>query len=220
MQKAPIYIIESHSRQVLADTFMRFQEYYESPKFKGRVFSIDEFVQWYAGIYGSFTYAKDWYGFNIPSKVLDPFRKGDFNPLTPNEQKILEISKSEEKDFYIIGVTPSAEYFAETVRHEFVHGAFFSDQKYRNTVINCLKQSKIFNIEKGLSKMGYDKDVFADEANAYLLVEPETITEYATKRDTEKLRARLSKIFKNHFGFSVLDAGVASLMNRAEHILI
>lgn len=220
MQKAPIYIIESRSRQVLADSFLRFQEYYESPQFKGRVFSIDEFIHWYAGIHGSFTYAKDWYGFNIPSKVLEPFRSGEFNPLTANERKILEICKKEEGNFYIIGVTPNAEYFAETVRHEFVHGAFYCNSKYREAVVKLLKESKIFNIEKGLSKMEYHKDVFADEANAYVLVEPETLSQFATKSDTQKLREKLNKLFIKHFGFSVLDSAPGSLMNRTEHVRI
>jgi len=221
MQKAPIYIIESRSRQVLAETFMRFQEYYESPEFKGKVFSIDEFVAWYAGLNGgSFTYSQDWYGFNIPSKVLEPFRKGEFNPLTKNEQKLLNICKNDTKNFYIIGVTPSAEYFIDTVKHEFVHGAFHCNANYRNSVVKCLKESKIFNIEKGLSKMGYHKDVHADEANAYVLIEPETISEFATKRDTERLRVRLNKIFTQHFGFSVLEAGPESLMKRTEHVVL
>ena len=205
---------------MLAGTFMRFQEYYESPEFKGRVFSIEEFVQWYAGIHGSFSYSQDWYGFNIPSKALEPFQKGEFNPLTKNEQKLLNICKNEEGNFYVIGVTPNAEYFIETVKHEFVHGAFYCNQKYQNDVVKCLRDSKIFNIEKGLSKMGYHQDVFADEANAYILVEPETIVEFATKRDTEKLRIKLNKIFINHFGFSVLEQDASSLMQRTEHVLL
>lgn len=218
-KKPPIYIIESRSRQVLAEAFMRFQEYYESPEFKGRVFSIDEFIKWYTGIHGSFTYSRDWYGFNIPSKVLEPFRGGQFDPLTANEKKILDICK-EEKDFYIIGVTPSAEYFSETVKHEFVHGAFYCNKKYRDEVIGLLKESKIFKIEKCLSKMGYHKEVFVDEANAYVLVEPETLSQFATKNDTKKLRSNLDKIFIKYFGFSVLDSAPEMLMNRTEHVLI
>lgn len=218
--KLPIYIIESSSRQVLADTFMRFQEYYESPEFKGKVFSVDEFAHWYAQQYGAFTYSRDWYGFNVPSEVLEPFRNGQFDPLTTREKTLLDACRNTEGNFYVLGVTPNAEYFAETVKHEFVHGAFYSNENYRKDVAECLKGHRIFSIKKGLSKMGYHADVHADEANAYILVEPETISDIATERDTKKLRERLNKIFVKHFGFSVLASEPSHLMRRVEHVLI
>lgn len=217
---SPIYLIESNNRQDLAATFMRFQEYYESPEFKGRIFSVDDFAHWYALKYGSFTYAKDWYGFNIPSSVIEPFRHGWFDPLTSLEKNFLDICKDARGDFYVIGVTPSAEYFTETVKHEFVHGAFHINRSYRDEVISCIKEYKIKTVNKALHKMGYHPDAFEDESNAYILVEPETIGEFATKKDTEKLRNRLESIFKRYFGFSVLEVGVQSLVARTEHVLI
>lgn len=220
MKRPSIYLVEAENRQVLADTFMRFQEYYESPEFKGRVFTADEFAAWYAQKYGAWTYSKDWYGFNIPSKVLQPFRHGKFDPLTDNERRLLEVSKNGTGDFYIIGVTPSAEYFTETVKHEFVHGAFHVNSNYRCDVIKCLNDHKIGTIKNALSNMGYHSDVHEDETNAYVLVEPETMSEFVTKRDTQKLRTRLDSIFKKHFGFSVLETKVQNLMRRAEHVQI
>lgn len=216
----PIYLIESNSRQILAETFMRFQEYYESPEFKGRVFSVEDFAHWYARKFGAFTYSRDWYGFNIPSKVLEPFRLGQFEPLTALEQKLLDICKDAQGDFYLIGATPNAEYFTETIKHEFVHGAFHVNSSYRDEVVSCIQEHKIKTINKALYKMGYHSDVFEDETNAYVLVEPETISEFATKKDTERLRERLGCIFKRYFGFSVLEVGVQSLMARTEHVLI
>ncbi|MEX2090635.1 MAG: hypothetical protein WD989_00680 [Candidatus Paceibacterota bacterium] len=206
---------------------MRFQEYYESPEFKGRVFTIDEFAHWYVSKYGGWTYSRDWYGFNIPSKVLEPFRFGKFDPLTEQEKKLLEIclptgkaGKNVQGDFYVIGVTPNAEYFTETVKHEFVHGAYHVNENYRNDVVRCLADHKIKKIKTGLSKMGYHLDVHDDETNAYILVEPETLSDIATQRDTQKLRTRLDFIFKNHFGFSVLETTVPSLMRQAEHVQV
>lgn len=54
--------------------FLRFQEYYESPEFKGEAFSLLDFMDWYAHSYSShkhdkrpsFTYPSDWAGFNVP----------------------------------------------------------------------------------------------------------------------------------------------------------
>lgn len=219
-EKLPIYIIESSSRQYLAEMFMRFQEYYESPEFKGRVFSTDEFAKWYAAKYGAFTYSRDWYGFNIPSKVLEPFRQGEFNPLTEKEQKLLNICSEAKGNFYVLGVTPKAEYFTETVRHEFVHGAFHINKEYRSDVTDCIKKCRIKEVPYGLAKWGYHTNVFADEANAYVLVEPETISEFVTKRNTQRLREKLNRIFIKHFGFSVLETQPQELMARAEHVLV
>ena len=220
MKRPPIYLVEAENRQVLAETFMRFQEYYESPEFKGKVFTADEFAAWYAQKYGGWTYSRDWYGFNIPSKVLEPFRHGKFDPLTTNEQKLLEVSKNGTGDFYIIGVTPEAEYFTETVKHEFVHGAFHINSDYRKEVVGCLCDHKIRTIKNALSNMGYHPDVHEDETNAYVLVEPETISKFATTRDTQKLRTRLDSIFRKHFGFSVLEVSVPNLMKQAEHVQV
>lgn len=215
-----IYLIESSGRQVLAGIFMRFQEYYESPEFKGRVFSIEDFTHWYARKFGAFTYSRDWYGFNIPSKVIEPFVAGQFDPLTPLEQRLLDICRNAHGDFYIIGATPGAEYFVETVKHEFVHGAFNVNKLYRDEVVQCLQTYKMKEVNRALHKMGYHSDVFEDEANAYVLVEPETIGEFASKKETEKLRDKLDNIFRRYFGFSVLEVGVQSLMARTEHVLI
>ena len=216
----PIYLIESSSRQVLAETFMRFQEYYESPEFKGRIFSVEEFTHWYARRFGAFTYSRDWYGFNIPSKVLEPFRLGEFEPLTIMEQKLLDICKNAQGNFYLIGATPNAEYFTETVKHEFVHGAFYVNGSYRDEVISCIREHKIKTINNALHKMGYHPDVFEDEANAYVLVEPDTIQEYSSLENTKKLRERLDNIFAKFFGFSVLKTEVSTLLARTKHILI
>ncbi len=220
MKKGKIYLIESKSRQDLAETFMRFQEYYESPEFKGRFFSVDEFSHWYAKKYGAFTYARDWYGFNIPASVLEPFRQGQFNPLTVKEQNLLKLCGKADAGSYIIGVTPNAEYFQETIRHEFVHGAFHVNSFYRDEVKECVLDSRIKEVAMGLKKMGYHQDVFADEANAYVLVEPETIQEYISIENTKNLRERLDVIFKKHFGISLLQTKIPALMARTEHVLI
>lgn len=220
MKRPPIYLIEAQNRQILAETFMRFQEYYESPEFKGKVFTVEEFAHWYASKYGAWTYSKDWYGFNIPSKVLEPFRSGQFDPLTAHEQKLLEVCRNASGNFYVIGVTPGADYFTETVKHEFVHGAFHVNQNYRKEVVACLEGHRIKIITNALNKMGYHNDVHADEANAYVLVEPETISEYITQRDTQKLRMRLDSIFQKHFGFSVLETKVSGLLKQAEHVQV
>jgi len=218
--ESSIYLIESSSRQALADTFMRFQEYYESPEFKGRVFSVEDFAHWYAGKFGSFSYSKDWYGFNIPGTVLAPFKNGDFNPLTLSEKQLVDFCADADKNSYIIGVTPSAEYFKETVQHEFVHGAFYTNPEYRNEAAGCIKNFNIKPVSNGLAKMGYCDDVIIDETNAYVLVEPDTIQEYSSLGNTKKLRDQLDKIFDKFFGFSILKTEISALLARTKRIFI
>ncbi len=220
MKRPEIYLIESSSRQGLAGMFMRFQEYYESPKFKGQVFSIDDFAHWYASKYGSFSYAKDWYGFNIPAKVLAPFKQGSFDPLTVQEQKLLEICKEVSDSSYIIGVTPGAEFFKETVQHEFVHGVFYTNPEYRKEVEACIKDNNIKPINQGLHKMGYCNDVAIDETNAYILTEPDTMKKFVSVRNTRQLKQQLESIFKKYSGYSLMEVEISNLMNRTQHILV
>ena len=94
-----IFHISFSTQHELASTFLRFQEYYESPKFRGKIFSFYEYKKWYTANSpkgkktGKFTYYKDWGGFNIPSYVLKPFYQGKFNPLSNKEKKFLRAFK-------------------------------------------------------------------------------------------------------------------------------
>lgn len=35
------------TQEQLASTFLRFQEHYESPEFRGKIFTLDEYKEWY-----------------------------------------------------------------------------------------------------------------------------------------------------------------------------
>lgn len=73
----------------LAMTFLRMQEWYESPnpKFARKHFTLEEYMRWYQKAYGNgaFTYPKDWTGFNVPSTAVlaimnGPITKGPDHP--------------------------------------------------------------------------------------------------------------------------------------------
>ena len=53
-------------------SFVRMQEFYESPKFKGKYFTLEQYMDYWSKEFGkgSFTYPSVWDGFNIPGKVL------------------------------------------------------------------------------------------------------------------------------------------------------
>jgi len=64
-----IWLLSIDDYEHLALSFLRYQEFYENPKFKDKIFTIKKFAKWYEK-YGSFSYAKDWAGFNLPLDVI------------------------------------------------------------------------------------------------------------------------------------------------------
>src|SRR5580704_15894322 len=99
-----IYLLCFKTQYELAATFLRVQEYYESPRFSGRIFSLEQFMDWYAERFGNFTYYQDWTGFNVPSTALRPFYDGRFDPLSEKEKRLLRLFKGLRKPFYVIGI--------------------------------------------------------------------------------------------------------------------
>ena len=175
-----IYLIKFRTRYELTSTLLRFQEYYESPKFKGQIFTLKEFKKWYTKNSpkgkktGKFTYYKDWSGFNIPSHILTPFYNGLFNPLTDAEKNVLKaFSKIKRKKFYIIGVYNDLDKII--LKHEIAHGMYYANSAYRRAVNKILKKADRVAVRQIYSYFkkyaGYHKDVFADETHAYILSE-------------------------------------------------
>lgn len=164
--KPKVYRVKASSREELALTFLRFQEYYESPKFKSKIFTLGQFRDWYIKQNGSFSYPQDWTGFNIPSWVLEPFKQGLFDPLTKQELVFLNKFKNKKGNFYIIGSNDNS----ETLRHELSHALFFTNTAYRSRVVEILSKFKkqTRSLELYLKKIGYHRSVIEDEVNAYI----------------------------------------------------
>lgn len=208
MRKRKIYFVLFKTQYRLAATLMRFQEYYDSSKFKGKIFSAEEFMDWYAEENGKFTYFDDWTGFNLPSKALRPFYDGWFDPLTYKEKALLNLFKSLRGKFYVIGTIEKSKNFAELLRHEFVHGLFYTVPRYRRDVRDCLLSRDISDFIKSLADMktGYHHAVFLDEINAYALTTPDGLAGVADKR-VKELKAVLREIFFGNFGYYLDEKG-------------
>jgi len=86
-----IFLLRFDTQYELASTFLRIQEHYESSRFRKRVFSLEDYMDWYAAEYGAFTYFEDWSGFNVPSTALAPFYRGEFDPLLKKEARLLAL---------------------------------------------------------------------------------------------------------------------------------
>jgi len=198
-----VFLVECEERRELAATFLRFQEHYESPRFRGRVFTREQFVAWHAGERGAFTYYDDWSGFNVPSWVLEPFRSGLFDPLEPRERRLLELFRGEQGPFYVIGaVGDGVQVDLATLEHELAHALYATRDDYRREVRDCLRDEDTSALERELVSLGYCAQVLRDEVHAYLLTE-----RFGTERERRRLapaRRRLKAIFRAHGGAEAL----------------
>lgn len=190
-------IIHLHfgTQQRLASTFMRFQEHYESPEWRGKVFTVGQYLDWYSQENGGNTYTKDWGGFNIPSYVLLPFIRGSFDPLTDAEQEIVDLFRFRTDKFYIIGTSSDGD--GDALDHELCHGLYYTCEEYRQSVDNCLNDFDLEDIFSFLLEKGYCGEVLQDEAHAYISASAEYLLEEGLECDLE-LCGRLTSIYKHH----------------------
>ncbi|VVB82491.1 Uncharacterised protein [uncultured archaeon] len=197
-----IHLITTDTERYLASTFLRFQEYYESPKFKGKIFTLDEFKEWYiknsmgGEKTGKFTYYDDWEGFNIPSYVLNPFYSGKFNPLSDKEKRFLELFEKEKEKFYVIGVNKETKTLGADLTHEIAHGLFYTDKDYREEILNVLSRYNLEKLKTELKEMKYHRDVLEDECHAYSI---NAVKKRGLKTKIPKgLSTQLREIYKEH----------------------
>lgn len=203
-----IFHLHFPTRFLLTSTFLRFQEHYESPEFRGKIFTLEEYKKWYISNSpkgkesGEFTYYQDWSGFNIPGTVLEPFFEGKFNPLTEQEQKILDTFRHlRGKAFYIIG-TFGNRVPIDTLNHEIAHGFFSTNPHYKvealqitHTLAPESRQALIVYLK---SRGGYHESVFEDEIHAYLLtVFDKLLEKNIVKKEDRTVSLALWKLFEN-----------------------
>ncbi len=189
-----IYLLRFEDQTDLASTFLRFQEHYESPEFRGKFFTLDEYKKWYADTRGGFTYYTDWTGFNIPSHILTPFLEGKFDPLSAEEKIFLEHFRDTAHPFYIIGLSREldSDKVQNTLSHETAHGFYYTKPEYRKMVDEVLQKYDLSKIKEWLSSLGgYHESVLDDESHAYTLFGYEKIIE----KIPEGMKAELDAIF-------------------------
>jgi len=72
-QKIPnVYVITFDKRYELCMSLLRIQEFYESPKYKSKYFTLEEFVDYWSDEFGNglFDYPAKWNGFNFLGQTL------------------------------------------------------------------------------------------------------------------------------------------------------
>ncbi|MDD2680404.1 MAG: hypothetical protein PHO03_06370 [Candidatus Omnitrophica bacterium] len=200
-----VYLLVFDTQYELSSTFLRFQEYYESPKFRGKIFQLKDYKEWYSKLKGGFTYYTDWSGFNIPSYVLEPFYQGEFKRISKKEKVILDMFKKEKSDFYIIGVCLNRKKEKKTVKenqgleikNELANGLFYTNKAYKDKVLETIHEFNVNKIKKSInqSAVGYCDEVLDDEVNAYVIGS-------GLKGIPKSLRSRLENLYKKYLRIS------------------
>jgi hypothetical protein len=187
-----IYLLQFRTQYELTSTFLRIQEHYESPEFHGRVFSLEQYMDWYAEQYGNFTYYQDWSGFNLPSTAFRPFYDGKFDPLTHKERRLLRMFERLRGRFYVIGIYG----YGQSLSHELAHALFFTDDSYRKAVKQAMKTYSTGALERQLAKAGYAHHVIEDEIQSYLIAPSGKLG--AASKALVPLRRKLRALFHEH----------------------
>lgn len=166
------------SSPALMEALLRFQEYYESPQFAGKVFTVKEFKKWYTKNSikgqktGKFTYYTDWGGCNFPGEITERFFKGDFDPLSKQEQEVLkELEPYRGKQHYVIGLGAEKDDIREVLLHECAHAMYKFNKKYRTQAHQIINSKTEPDLAKMLLRMGYCEQVIDDELQAFAISE-------------------------------------------------
>ncbi|MFB9269641.1 ABC transporter ATP-binding protein [Bradyrhizobium erythrophlei] len=192
-----IYLLRFRTQYELAATFLRIQEHYESPRFHGRVFSLEEYMDWYAAHSGNFTYYQDWSGFNVPSTALQPFFDGKFDPLSEKEKRLLRLFSRLREPFYVIGVFDDGK-GSRSLTHEIAHALYFTNAAYREAVQAAIRRYDTSVLARQIAQAGYARHVIPDEMQAYIVAPSGDLG--AALGPIQPLRRELRALFKRHAG--------------------
>jgi len=207
-----IYLLTFKTQYELCMSFVRMQEFYESPsnKFRGKYFTLEEYMDYWSLEFGkgSFTYPSAWSGFNIPSSVFKEWRKVFFSNssilagLRDREIAVvdeIDMLRSREKEmrivgeeYYIIAVhnqNDEVDSTKDIIAHETAHALYSLYPEYKNSCKELLKgvpKKEIKADSKALLSMGYSKETLKDELQAY----------YSWKNDTINVRPEFVSNFR------------------------
>lgn len=195
-----IFLLKFKNQYEITSTFMRLQEFYESPfkSIKDHYFTLENYMDKYAQKNGNFTYTQDWAGFNVPDNYVRNFYEIFKHDLLNKEKTLYEKIKSQiisDKKFYLIGI-----YESDSLEHEISHGYYYLDNEYKtvmDTIISSSDQSFIKKIKSSLKKIGYCKERMDDEIQAYLSTEDnERLSNMLDVKIPHKLSLKFKEVFE------------------------
>lgn len=202
-----VFLFEFVDQYDMCMHFLRYQEYYESAsaKYRGKKFTIFEFMKWYSKTYGhgAFTYPTDWDGFNVPGLVIKEMWSWGILDGNQYDQAMWQgysecWRKAQSDDIYIIGATKDQ----AALKHEIAHAFFYLHPKYKRKMTKLVKAlpPKITTALKySLKRVGYTAKVYTDEIQAYMSTGLTQMFGFDTdKWKTE--REPFEKVFNEFYG--------------------
>lgn len=215
MGRPKLYIKEIHpnlffftttNQYYCASTFMRIQEFYESPfkEINNKYFSFEKYMDVYAfnQDHENFTYFQDWNGFNIPGHIVDRFikkftPKNDFSDKEKAFIKLLQKQKIKER-YYVIG---TAEFNKSAFDHELAHGFFYLDKEYKKQMLELIDDNlpAVKEMKTYLKKIGYCNKVLDDELQSYFATGIHKNSLKLTKKDKKYIK-QFKEIYNNKRG--------------------
>ncbi len=206
-----VIVPDNYHRPML---FCRVQEFYESPnpQFRGKNFSIWEFIEWYSRQKkDAFTYAFDWGGFNIPLKTAwdcyeklkeyeSPYDEVMDKIIGTIELKMFNKKNTRNWNAYIIGADSTE---SDTFDHEICHGLYATNKEYKTLVdeiTETIEWQDYLKFEKNLLDMGYTAAVIPDEIQAYLTSgwEYAKFSKGVSKKKCKQLNKEYRKVFDRY----------------------
>jgi len=207
--KPKVFAVIIEDKYDRAMTFLRIQEFYESPNplFRGnKDFSFTEYMKWYSEEYGrGFTYGMDWSGFNVPLKVAykcyDTLtdRYTDYDDIMESIIYQLFHLNNNNCDGYIIGVGNTNN---DTFQHEVCHGLYATNKQYKelvNEITLTISTKDYLTFRNNLIEIGYTDKVIDDEIQAYLTFghDYKPFTKGVSKKVCNELNKQYINVFKN-----------------------
>ena len=192
-----VVLLLFHNQHKMCSSLMRVQERYESPRFRGLVFTHEQYFDWYATKFGEFDYWSEVLGFNFPGRATTPFYDGRFDPLWKKEKQVLRLLKpyydAWGEDFYVIAALATDE---RSISHETAHALFYSVPWYRREVKKLVKEwlPRSTILVRRLKERGYCNAVLTDEINAF--VATSSPRSYFCPGSMLPLRKELRKLFR------------------------
>ena len=174
------------------------QEFYEGSEHTGKIFTLEEYEDYYTKKWGAFTYYSDWSGFNIPSSVVDVFMAGKFDPLSEYELRLLDSIDSVAiwPIYYVIGTYNGR---IDVLKHEIAHALYYTNSAYRAEVLKLLSSVNLLHIFKVLESKEYNSATWVDEAHAYMMTEIDFLESYEVRTiDFHLVTQKLNEIFERY----------------------
>ena len=199
-----VFHLQFFDAKRMARTLMRFEEFYESKKFKGTYFTREEFERWYRAAHGA-SYEEHWAeGFNLPGSALESFYEGHFSPLTIDEQQLLNFFRGKRgAPFYVIATANNSPH--DNLGHELAHALYFVNAEYKKEVDAVLAQTDLAALKHFLQtdpEYGvYHESVLDDECQAYLSKSVDELRERGFDVSPYvNMTSRLREIYKKYAG--------------------